>query len=120
MVSLRIQAIEQSSIVMKWDERRQLARLNDGALALLQVGSLAEANALPSLAYDNLFTSTEQAALTAGTSLTRDLAVRDSAGGEAFLSATVQPLRDAEGQLRRTVIYAMDVSARRKSVRESE
>ena len=117
---LRIQAIEQSSIVMEWDEKGQLSRLNDGALALLEVGSLADASSLPDLAYNSLFSSSEQNALAAGTPLARDLALRNNVNGEVFLSATVQPLRDAEGRLRRTVVYAMDVSSRRKSIRESE
>lgn len=117
---LRIQAIEQSNVVLEWNERGELIRLNDGALALLGVGSLADASALPSLAYVALFTSGEQNTLAAGTSLTRDFTFRNGASGDVFLSATVQPLRDVEGRLRRIVVYALDVSARRKAIRESE
>jgi methyl-accepting chemotaxis protein len=39
---------------------------------------------------------------------------------DVFLSATVQPLRDFEGRLKRVVVYATDMSARRRAMREGE
>jgi methyl-accepting chemotaxis protein len=41
-------------------------------------------------------------------------------GADVFLSAIAQPLRDVDGGLTRVVIFALDVSARRRAVRETE
>ncbi|WP_428483385.1 methyl-accepting chemotaxis protein [Rhodopila sp.] len=117
---LRIKAIEQSNIVLEWDDKGELMRLNDGALTLLGAHSVVDARCLPSLAYDTLFSVDERGTLAAGTSVTRDFVLGGCASGEVVLSGPAQPLRDVEGRLRRTVIYAMDVSARRKAIRESE
>ena len=119
-VALRLQAIDRSNVVLEWDEAGDLVRLNDVACAALGVADLSAARALAGLAYDSLFSGAEREELAAGTSLLRDFALVDARGDAVFLSATVQPLRDAEHRLKRVVIYALDVSARRRAARETE
>ena len=117
---LRLRAIDQSNIVLEWDEGGTLVRLNDAALALLGASGLEEARRWPGLAQASLFSAADRQALAEGTSLSRDLGLTDGRGEEVFLSATLQPLRDVEGRLRRSVLYATDVSARRKAIRETQ
>ena len=117
---LRLKAIETSNVVLEWNERGDLVRLNDAALALLGAANLADAISLRSLSFDTLFPKSERDALAAGASLARDFVLHGNTGQDAFLSATVQPLRDAEGRLRRIVVYGMDVSARHRAVHETE
>ena len=117
---LRLRAIDQSNLVLEWDDRGQLAHANAAALLALQAEDLDAARALPSLAYAGLFSAEDQATLAAGQPLARDLALRGHAQEEVVLAATMQPLRDLEGRLRRVVVYAQDVSARRRTIRETE
>ena len=117
---LRMRAIEQSNAVLEWDGNGQLVRLNEAALAVLGVSDLAAARALPDLAHGHLFDDADRRNLGRGQSLARELTLRRADGAEVFLSATIQPLRDLDGALRRTVAYALDVSARRAAARETE
>ena len=55
-----------------------------------------------------------------GRSLTREIVLHGRDGAAVVLAGTVQPLRDVDGTLRRVVLYATDVSARRSAVREAE
>ncbi len=116
----RIDAIERSNVVLEWDDRNRLVRLNKAAMDGLGVATLDAAQRLPSLAYDALFPPGQQEALRRGETLTRDMAVMGTTAAPLFLAATVQPLRHIHGALRRTVLYAIDVSAKREAVRQTE
>ena len=52
--------------------------------------------------------------------MTREVKLSTACGETVFLCASIQPLRDAEGALRRTVLYGVDVSARRRAAAETE
>lgn len=116
----RIDAIERSNLVLEWDERNRLVRLNQAAMDALGTTSLDAAQRLPGLGYDALFAPGEQDLLRRGQTLTRDMTLAGGAGSPLFLTATVQPLRHVNGSLRRTVLYAIDVSAKRQAVRQTE
>ena len=117
---LRLQAIDQTNIVLEWDDTGVLVRLNEPARTLLKVADLAAARRLPCLAYDTIFSPEDRSALAAGKPAVRDFTFLNETQEEVALSATVQPLRDPEGRLSRTVIYAVDVTARRRQIRETE
>jgi methyl-accepting chemotaxis protein len=119
-VEIRMRAIDRSNLVIEWDEQKALTRLNELALRVLGVADLAAAQLLEALRFDRLFDGDDQARLAAGESLARDFTLSGASGEDVFLSATVQPLRDLDGRLSRVVIYAMDMSARRRAVRETE
>ena len=55
-----------------------------------------------------------------GRALARDLVLDGAAGVALYLSGTAQPLRDMKGHLRRVVFYGTDVSARHRTVCETE
>ncbi|WP_428392599.1 PAS domain S-box protein [Lichenicoccus sp.] len=116
----RMAAIERSNAVMEWNEERHLTRLNDVATRLLGVGDLAEAARLPATSYDRLFTEADRQKLLAGESWTRMLEMSRADGQAVYLSASIQPLPSVDGKLRRTVVYAVDETARRQATRESE
>ncbi|WP_416211191.1 PAS domain S-box protein [Nitrospirillum sp. BR 11828] len=115
--SSRIDAIEQSTVVIEWDEDKRLAHLNTRALALLGVADMRQA--ADYLRYDDVFSSDERQRLQAGAALSPDKTLM-VAGNEIHLTTTVQPLRDVAGQLRRTVMYATDVTSRRRAAKETE
>jgi methyl-accepting chemotaxis protein len=112
----RIKAIEQSNIVFEWDENNRLTKLND--LALKVTGYQSEQQALTSanLAYDKVFSSDDQQKLQAGHALTKNLSLTLGNDTNLVLSATIQPLRDVEGRLKRTVVYAVDMTARSNTI----
>ena len=112
----RMNAIERANAVLEWDAQGRLARLNETALAIFKVDSVASGKALEDLHYDRLFSDEVQAELQGDKPLALDLMVRNAAGEEVYLSATVQALRDVEGAVSRVVLYGIDVTARRKAV----
>ena len=115
----RLEAIERSNVVIEWDAQGQVARLNDLALDLLGM-SAAQASRLSNLSSNHLFSDMDRSALTTGQLLNRDMELPRDNGQMLFLSGTVQPLRDMEGNLRHIVLYAVDMSVRRMAVRETE
>ena len=114
----RLDAIERSNVVIEWNIDGSVAGLNDLARALLGVGP-GTAAGLVDLAQSQLLTETERTALTAGQCVSRDFELLH--GGKTFyLSGTVLPLLDAAKMLRRTVLYAVDMTGRRTAFRETE
>jgi methyl-accepting chemotaxis protein len=118
--ALRLAAINSANVVMEWDDGHDLVALNDMAARVLGVDGLDAAREIPALAFDHVFDASEQTRLAAGEALIRDLTVPREGQEEVYLSATVQPLRDFEKRLKRVVVYATDMSARRRAMRESE
>ena len=117
--SARLDAIERSNVVIEWDAQGRVARLNELALRLLGT-SAAEAAGRPELSHGSVFSDADRSALAAGQSVSRDLELRHGNGQVLFLAGTVQPLRDVDGTLRRTVLYAVDMSVRRTAVRRTD
>ncbi len=115
----RLEAIERSNVVIEWDAQGRVVRFNELALQLLGL-SAAEASARPELSHGSVFSDADRSALTAGRSVSRDIELHHGDGQVLFLAGTVQPLRDVDGALRRTVLYAVDMSVRRTAVRETE
>ena len=118
--SARLDAIERSTIVIEWDAEGSVARLNEAALGLLGVASLNDVAVAAELSHTRLLTEPERAALAAGHPVTRDIELRWGDGRTVSLSGTTQSLRDVEGGPRGSVLYAVDMSARRTAVRETE
>ena len=116
----RLEAIERSNLVIEWNPTGEVSRLNDAALQALGVASVEEVADRPELSCASLFPDADRTALAAGRSFSCNLDLSRSDGQPMFLSGTVQPLRDVEGGLRRIVLYAVDMSARRIAVRETE
>jgi methyl-accepting chemotaxis protein len=112
----RINAIEQSNVVIEWDENRQLARANDVAIRLMGCDSEIEIKQLPKLRYDQIFSAEEHRKLQSGRALNKNLTFSFDNGNFAVISATVQPLCDVEGRLWRVVAYGVDMTARSNAV----
>jgi methyl-accepting chemotaxis protein len=119
-VALRLAAINRANVVLEWDDSQNLVALNEIALSVLGVDGLDAARMVPALAFSHVFDASEQSRLAAGHALIRDLTISRPGMEDVFLSATVQPLRDFEGRLKRVVVYATDMSARRRAMREGE
>ena len=118
--SERINAIERSGIVVEWDEHNNPVKANTAALSLLEIEGENSVRMRGLLEYDRVFASEEKAKLSRGESFSKDMRLATSTGNSVYLSATVQPLRDMDGRLRRTVIYAVDVTTRRRTIEQTE
>jgi methyl-accepting chemotaxis protein len=118
--ALRMNAIDLSNVVIEWDAGQHLVRLNEVACIALGITDTEAGKQLPILSYTTLFSPADQAELVQGRTLARDFVLKSNAGDDVFLSATVQTLRDADGRIARVVVYALDVTARRKAVQETE
>jgi len=116
----RMAAIESASVVVEWDENKRPAKLNDVAAALLGLAPGSDPGSLAALEYDACFSAGEQSRLQAGESIGKEMALAGRDGQTVHLSATVQPLRDVEGRLRRTVVYATDATQRRRAIKAAE
>ena len=116
----RMLAIEQANAVLEWNTAGRLTRLNATAMAVLKVASLQAAMGLEDLQYERLFTEEQRASMRGGNSLAVDLMVRNADGEEVYLSTTLQGLRDVEGKPRAVVMYATDVTSRRRKVAQAE
>jgi len=114
--NVRIDAIEHSNIVFEWNENRRLIKANELGLSVTGHADEAAARASRALQYESLFTADDQRRLQEGESLTRNLSLRLENGKDIVLAATVQPLRDVEGRLSRTVVYAVDMTARSNAI----
>ena len=116
----RLDAIEQSNIVVEWETLGTATRLNAAACALFGVTSPQAFMAIPGMSYETLFSNEDRSELASGNCLRRDIEVSRADGQKLVVSGTVQPLRDVEQNLRCIVLYATDVSARREAIRETE
>ncbi|NGM19977.1 PAS domain S-box protein [Roseomonas stagni] len=116
----RLDAIDRANIVMEWDAARRLARANDAAVTALGHATEDALLRSPTLAHDRVFDATQAEVMAKGDALTLTVELHHVDGSPIHLSATAQPLMDVEGRQVRTVLYAADVSARRKAVRETE
>ena len=107
-------------MVLEWDGSGSLRMLNRVAEEVLALDGLSAAQASHALDARTLLGDEGFDALKGGRSLARTLVVPHGADGETHLTATVQPLRDVEGRLRRIVLYASDVTARRKAAETAQ
>jgi methyl-accepting chemotaxis protein len=118
--SARMQAIERANAVVEWDAAGLVVRLNETAQRLLRLPNRASAWALDALRQQTLFSEEQCADLRAGKALSLEMVMLESEGKEVHLSSTVQTLLDAEGAVRRTVMYGLDVTARRQRVAQAD
>ena len=111
----RVAAFEQSNLVFEWDGNMELQRVN--ALAMKTMGYEREEDMRqsPDLAFANVFSTEEQHRLKCGTPLVKNI-IFSLERGEIALSCNVQPLLNFDGHLRRTVIYAIDTTARSNAI----
>jgi methyl-accepting chemotaxis protein len=115
----RMNAIERANAVFEWSRDGSLERVNQTALELLQLPNEKSAREFSKLHLHQLLSEDQRRELVAKTSLSLDLALPSAAETEVYVSATVQTLCDVEGGLRRVVLYAVDVTARRRAVAEA-
>ena len=115
----RLDAIERSTVVVEWDPHGAMVSVNDLGLQLLRLTPDRIAGQ-GRLSYRSVFSETECAGLAERRTLARDLVLDGDAGVALYLSGTAQPLSDMKGRLSRVVFYGTDVSARHRTVRETE
>ncbi len=115
----RIDAIELSNLVIEWDHDRRVVKLNRLALDALGVLSIDDPRAGEILNFSKLFRPDEMERLAAGLTFAKDLDITNRSGEPLYLSGTVQAVRDVSGQIRRTVVIAVDATARRTAITET-
>lgn len=118
--SARLHAIDRSNVVIEWDGEARLDRINALGLELLGLPSASDPHAVESLDYRGFFQAEEISALERGETISKAICLQHSDGSDIYLAGTVQPLRDVEGHLDRTIIVATDTTARRRAVKDSE
>jgi len=115
----RIDAIDLSNLVIEWDQDRRLAKLNRLALDALGIESINDSDAGEILNYSRLFQPDEMERLAAGLTFSKDFDLTCRSGEPLYLSGTVQAVRDVGGKIRRTVVIAIDATARRTAIKET-
>lgn len=113
----RMDAIQRTNAVGEWDAAGQPLMANDVLRGLIGVAKEA---ALPSmLALEHLLNATQRQALQNGDHVVCNHDLISQSGTQVWLSCTFQPILDFDGQLKRVVMYATDISARRHAVDET-
>ncbi|WP_395826658.1 PAS domain S-box protein [Elstera sp.] len=112
----RMVAIRRRTIVAEWSSAGELTDANELLLTCLGAENIADLKGAFRL--DQLLSSTQQADLKNGRDVSTDVSYRHH-GGEALLQASFQPIVDMRGELSGVVMYATDVSDRRRSLEES-
>jgi methyl-accepting chemotaxis protein len=112
----RLTAIEQSNVIMEWDENRQLARANKVAVKVMGYASEEQMLQSPKLNYDEVFSAEDHKRLQMGLPFTKNLTFTFDNGHFVVVAAVVHSLCDVEGRLRRVVVYGVDMTARNNEV----
>lgn len=112
----RMQAIGRRNAVAEWDAAGTLTEANGVLLELAGAGDLAAAAAL--LPLRTLLSPDQLDTLRGGGDLARDVALSVQ-GREVRLQASFQPILDMRGALSRVVMYATDMSDRRRGIEAS-
>ena len=116
--AVRLAAIESSNAVLEWDVDGRVIRLNPLAEHLL--GAAGDGDGAVDWRLERLVGADEQQQLRHGRSIAREIELPGAGGQAVHLTATVQPLLDSEGAVRRFVLYGVDVTARRRTAVEVE
>lgn len=110
----RMSAIVASNVVGEWDRSGAPVTSNavfDALLAWVEVSR-------STLKLTELISEADFAALTSGEPITSELKIAGP-GGEAWVSGAIQPLRGFDGSVERLVLYANDVTERRRSIEQT-
>lgn len=118
--SERMDAIESSNLVIEWNEHGELVAMNDVARRIIDPGDQAGHDKGQSADFDRLFSADDRQQLSDGRSIIKTLTIERGDSATIYLSATVQPLRNVHGRLRRVVAYAIDESERREAIERSQ
>ena len=114
----RLDAIQQSNIVLEWNAAGQLVLANAAAAQVLGITHVSEIAS--ALTLSRILDASRRDILAGGRSVSGEIELRAIAGQPVFLTATLQHLRNADGSLRRTVLYGIDVTTRRHAAAETE
>ena len=117
-LAARMKAIESANAVMEWSAEGELQRANPTATKLLHLGNNDQGPTLQHLRLGTLLNEEQAQRLRSERSLSVELTI-PAIDGEVHVSGTVQALQNEEGEVRRFVMYASDVTARRKAVNEA-
>jgi len=114
----RMQAIRRTNAVMEWDPDGRPVVVNDITLTLAGLPPATEPGALPAtLHLGRLLAPADLEQIRAGGHMVRDLQIIPHAGGApVWLAANFQPIRDMHGRMQRVVMYASDITARRRAI----
>jgi methyl-accepting chemotaxis protein len=114
----RLDAIQQSNIVLEWNAAGQLVLANAAAAQVLGITGVTEIAGR--LTLSSILDESKREILAGGRSISGELELRHAAGQPVYVTATLQHLRNADGSLRRTVLYGIDVTTRRHAAAETE
>lgn len=112
----RMSAIERASAVLEWNREGVLQLINSTGIKLFGAGSVEHASGIKGLELRSMLSEEHLKSLSAGQTVSTELALQLSPSRMIHLSATFLGLKDAEGVLQRVVLYGVDVSRRREAV----
>jgi len=114
--SARITAIEQSNVIMEWDENRQLARANSVAVKVMGYANEDQMLRSPKLNYDEVFSGEDHKRLHKSLPFNKNLTFTFDDGHFVVIASVVHSLCDVEGRVRRVVVYGVDMTARNNEI----
>ena len=115
----RMEAIRRANAVVEWRADGSVADINDYACSLFGYPSGNGRDSYAAHQLDKLVAPEDITTLKAGKAVARELQLIDSKGNDLWLSANLQPIVDYRGVLTRIVMYAVNVTDRRKAVAET-
>jgi methyl-accepting chemotaxis protein len=111
----RINAIEQTSVLIEWGKGNQVTRVNDVARKVLRSSELTKLSENRQLFLDSVLGREDRAQLEKGSSIEKSININIDAEEQTALSGTLQPLFDVEGKLSKIVFYGTDITSRKNT-----
>jgi methyl-accepting chemotaxis protein len=109
----RIEGIERSNVVIEWDKSGNYARSNQLAETLFNQNQVST----PSL--NGVLADQDSNTLNSVGFISKTVELSGAEGDKIYLSGSIQTLVDYEGNTTAYVLYATDVTGRRKAVEET-
>jgi PAS domain S-box-containing protein len=114
----RMVAIRRSNAVAEWDGAGHSVEANELLCQLLELPA-GTARLPDNCRVDQLLTAEELGAIRKGQPVSRDLPLPTRTGGTLWLAGNFQPILNYRGEITRIVMYATDITARRRAVEET-
>ncbi|WMS42342.1 PAS domain-containing protein [Acuticoccus sp. MNP-M23] len=114
----RVNAIQGAAVVLEWDHQGALTGASAKALSLFRAQSEDALRADSRIALGKIADKAERKRLSAGETIEKSVGFELSATERVNLSASIQPVRDADGAVTGTILFGVNTSARSNAVSE--
>lgn len=115
---IRLEAIQRSNLVLEWSANGDIEIANSLFTKLMGVKSATDMNRADNR-LDQVVNSTDLAKLRKGEAVATEVQFKAEEGRAVYVAATLTPIQDFDGGIKRIVMYGSDITARRRTIEET-